>query len=117
VSHKAHIEVLAWHQPEDARSSTRIDAAVAHDLVQRMAAERINSGKIRMFSPDSVYMAGRQLSPEYIGLLSGLPPAEIGNCKFIPPPMPKNDTIPRVQWENVVLASQSWDWTAEPTSA
>jgi hypothetical protein len=118
VSHKAHIEVLAWHQPEDARSRTFVPDDVARDLLQRLAAEKISSKKIRMFSPDSVYMAGRQLSPEYDAILRSLPmpPAEIG-CKFIPPPMQKNSTLPRINVDNVLIAAPNWDWTMEPATA
>jgi hypothetical protein len=119
VSHKAHIEVLAWHQPEDARSGTFVPADVAHDLLQRLAAERINSKKIRMFSPDSVYLAGRQLSPEYDDVLRALPlpPVEVGNCKFVPPSTERNPDIAHVNIENVMIAAQRWDWSAESATA
>jgi len=88
---------------------------VAHDLVQRMAAERLNSRKIRMFSPDSVYMAGRVMSPDVQRILESLPlpPAEIGNCKFRPPLTEKNPTLPRVNVQNVLAAAPHWDWSAE----
>lgn len=116
MSHKAHIEVLAWHQPEDARSGTFVPSDVAHDLLQRLAAEKINSKKIRMFSPDSVYMAGRQLSPQWDCVLRALPlpPAEIGNCKFVPPEIEPNPQIARVNVDNVLVAAQRWDWAFEP---
>lgn len=119
MSHKAHIEVLAWHQPQDARSRTFVPADVAHDLLQRLAAEKINSKKIRMFAPDSVYMAGRQLSPEYDAILRALPmpPAEIGNCKFVPPAIERNPQIAAVRIENTFAAMQSWDWSQEAVMA
>lgn len=119
MSHKAHIEVLAWHQPEDACSRTFVPAEVARDLLQRLAAEKINSKKIRMFSPDSVYMAGRQLSPEYDAILRALPmpPVEVGNCKFVPPPMEKNPTIARLNVENALIAARTWDWSQEAVTA
>lgn len=106
MSHKAHIEVLAFHQPDEARSRTFVPAEVAKDLLQRMAAERINSGKIRMFSPTSIYLAGRQLSPEYLGMLSGLPPAEVENCKFV---RAKSDPRPAMS-----TVREGWDWAYEP---
>jgi hypothetical protein len=115
VSHKAHIEVLAWHQPEDARSRTFVPAEIARDLIQRLAAEKINSKKIRMFSPDSVYLAGRQLSPAWDAMLRNLPlpPIEVGNCKFIPPPMERNPDIAHVNIANLMVAARGWDWSAE----
>ena len=119
MSHKAHIEVLAWHQPEDARSGTFVPADIAHDLIQRLAAEKLNSKKIRMFSPDSVYLAGRQLSPEYDDVLRALPlpPVEVGNCKFVPPAIERNPAIAQVRIENLFVASQGWDWSAETATA
>ena len=119
MSHKAHIEVLAWHQPEDACSRTFLDAKVAHDLVQRMVAERVNSRKIRMFAPDSIYMAGRAINPEVQRVLDTLPlpPAEVANCKFIPPPMQKNPTLPHLESQSLLAAAPQWDWSAEPASA
>lgn len=119
VSHKAHIEVLAWHQPADARSGTFLSADVARDLVGRLAAERISQGKIRMVSPDSVYMAGRTLSLDVKRVLDGLPlpPAEIGNCKFVPPATEHNPLIARVHVDPLLIAAPTWDWTMEPATA
>jgi hypothetical protein len=119
VSHAAYIEVLAWHQPDDARSRTFLDADVARDLVQRMAAERLNSRKIRMFSPDSVYMSGRVMNPEVQAILDTLPmpPAEVANCKFVRPPMLKNPTLPHLESQNLLAAAPQWDWSAEPLQA
>jgi hypothetical protein len=50
-------------------------------------------------------------------LRSSLPPAEVGNCKFIPPPSQKNETLVRVILEPVLIASHNWDWTMEPATA
>ena len=50
-------------------------------------------------------------------LRSALPPAEIGNCKFVGPGMETNSTFSRAIVTNVLLASQSWDWTMEPATA
>jgi hypothetical protein len=51
-------------------------------------------------------------------LRSGLPPVEPDGCKFVPPRnADRNETLPRIQVENVVFASRSWDWTMEPATA
>lgn len=50
-------------------------------------------------------------------LRSALPPAEIGDCKFVPPPNERNDTLVRLQLDPLFIAAQSWDWTMEPASA
>ena len=50
-------------------------------------------------------------------LRSGLPPLEPDGCRFIPPPMEKNCTLPRVNLENVLLSALAWDWTMEPANA
>lgn len=50
-------------------------------------------------------------------LKSGLPPVEVANCRFVPPPGTRNETLNRIQVDNVFLASQNWDWIAEPAQA
>lgn len=50
-------------------------------------------------------------------LRSALPPAEIGNCKFVGPASERNETFARIQVDNVLIASRSWDWTMEPATA
>jgi len=50
-------------------------------------------------------------------LRSALPPAELGNCKFIPPAMERNSTLPRITIEYLATAAPNWDWTMEPASA
>lgn len=51
-------------------------------------------------------------------LRSGLPPIEPDGCRFVPPRDAQvNETVPRPLIENVVLASQGWDWSMEPATA
>lgn len=50
-------------------------------------------------------------------LRSALPPAEIGDCKFIPPFTEKNESLNRLQLETLAMAEQGWDWTREPAMA
>lgn len=40
------------------------------------------------------------------------PPPDVG-LKFIPPPMEKNPTLPRVNVETLLSAAQGWDWNYE----
>lgn len=84
-----------------------------------MVAERINGRKIRMFAPDSIYMAGRVLSQDVRELLDQLPlgPPPDAGLRFIPPPMEKNPTFSRIQSQNLLAAAPQWDWSAEPASA
>lgn len=44
------------------------------------------------------------------------PPPDVG-LKFIPPPMEKNPTLPRINVESLVVAAPSWDWQMEPARA
>lgn len=41
---------------------------------------------------------------------SALPPAEVSGCKFVPPPTQRNETLPRLQLEELRVAVQNWDW-------
>lgn len=50
-------------------------------------------------------------------LRSALPPAEVGNCRFVAPKVEFNDSLPRLNLTDVVLASRTWDWTMEPATA
>lgn len=43
-------------------------------------------------------------------LKSALPPLEPNGCKFIPPPMEKNPTLPRLNLAAIELAADHWDW-------
>jgi hypothetical protein len=79
---------------------------VADELVQRMAAERVSQGVIRMMSPDSVFLpAVQKVLPETRYVPMRLPAREIENCYFVPP---STDRRPRV-----ATLRQGWDWSKE----
>ena len=101
------VAVLDWHQDADARARTFISASDAERLVKRLAAEEIRPGKtIRMFSPDSVFYALRPIAPQLRSIPAKLPPAEVENCKFVPP---RTDRRPRL-----ATLRTGWDWMHEP---
>jgi hypothetical protein len=54
-------------------------------------------------------------TPEQIDELTS-PPPDAG-LKFIPPPMQKNPTLPRVNVSCLLVAAPTWDWTMEPATA
>lgn len=65
-----------------------------------MICERISRKLIRMFPPKSVFLAERPNRPASYSLPDRLPPAEVENCKFIPP-------------RNAAKPVAPWDWNAE----
>ncbi|SRR5579871_2580071 len=50
-------------------------------------------------------------------LLSALPPAEVGGCRFQPPNSDKNPTLARLVSTDVTIAAERWDWSKEAASA
>ena len=105
MSHKAYVGVLAHFQPVDCRPSTRLSQEAADELVRRMICERINQKLIRMLPPHSVFLAARPNRPACFNLPEILPPVEVGNCRFIPPP---TDSRPRIS-----SVREGWDWSQE----
>lgn len=55
-------------------------------------------------------------TPEQIEQLTGSPPPDVG-LKFIPPPMEKNQTLPRISISTLLESAPGWDWSAEPAMA
>jgi hypothetical protein len=79
---------------------------VADELVRRMAAERLSAKVIRMMRPDSVFLAAvKAVLPEIKFVPVKLPPAEIGNCKFV---RPASDPRP-----SFATVRAGWDWSQE----
>jgi hypothetical protein len=103
------VGILDWHQEPNERPRTFLRLADARNLVQRLAAEEIRNGLIRMFPPDSVFYALRPISPQIRFVPSKLPPAEVENCKFIPP---LTDRRPRIG-----AVRSGWDWSQEQIPA
>jgi hypothetical protein len=69
---------------------TAIPADVADELLQRMAAEPISQGVIRMMAPDSVFLpAIREIAPDVCFVPTTLPPSgEITGARFHQPADP-----------------------------
>ncbi len=62
---------------------------------------------IRMMPPDTIFLAPvRQALPGTRFVPATLPPAEIENCRFVPPP---TDPRPRL-----AAIQAGWDWSLEP---
>jgi hypothetical protein len=85
VSHRNHIEVLEWNQPDDARSNRRITYEDGQELVRRLIAERISQKKIRLLPPNSVFRALAAPMPIPDPSKLGLPPIEPDGHTFYPP--------------------------------
>jgi len=103
VSHK--VGILDWHQEPNERPRTFLRLADARNLVQRLAAEEIRNGVIRMFPPDSVFYALRPISPAVRFVPSKLPRVELPGLHL---EFPKN-------CEGVSMATvrAGWDWRNE----
>lgn len=73
---------------------------------------------------DFLYL-GEKVSPPSPGVIeklkkrlrSSLPPAEVGNCRFVHPTREKNPTLVRINIDDLVIAAAGWDWSKEPASA
>jgi hypothetical protein len=98
--------VLAHNQDGNVRASTFVPKDVADELVRRLICERISHKKIRMFPPKSVFLAERPNRPASYDLPEKLPPAEVENCKFIPP---KHSPL-----ANMLRGKMGWNWQLEP---
>jgi hypothetical protein len=110
VSHRAYIQVLAYHQPIGARTRTSVEPEIADLLVSRLAAERISKRVIRMMPPDSPFLpALKSALPEVRFVPSKLPPAEIENVRFIPPKTSQRPTMAAIR--------ASWDWSHDQVPA
>ena len=99
------IGIIDWHEEANSRPKTLIPQWAADLLVQRCAAEKISARIIRRFAPDSVFFARRPLpdSPRFIP--TKLPPAEVENCKFVPPL-----SLPR---PSMAAIRAGWDWSTD----
>jgi hypothetical protein len=96
------IGFLDYDQPLGSKAKTFIDQGDADRLVLEMFAERISRKLIRAFPPDSPF---RRLQPTKTTNVIKLPPREVENCYFVPPP---TDQRPRL---NTLRAG--WDWSHE----
>jgi hypothetical protein len=38
----------------------------------------------------------------------------VANCKFVPPPFPRNPTLPHLESNSLLASAPQWDWSAEP---
>jgi hypothetical protein len=96
------VGILDWHQQADERPRTFLRLPDARNLVQRLAAEEIRNGVIRMFPPDSVFYALRPVSPNRRFVPTTLPPIELPGLHL---EFPKN-------CEGVSMATvrAGWDW-------
>lgn len=101
--------VLDWHQEANERARTFLAASDAENLVQRLAAEKIRKGVIRMFAPDSVFYALRPVAPQQRFIPAKLPPIESRDCYFVPP-----ETAEVPSWAGV---REGWDWKPESLPA
>jgi hypothetical protein len=113
VSHARYITVLSHHQPIGSRSGTAILAAVADELVQRMAAEKISSKVIRMMAPDSVFLPALQVAQAGVRYIPAkLSSGEIGGTLFRQPSDPAWRDIHRAAIRSVqtraYMAYKAW---------
>jgi len=83
---------------------------MADVMCTRMAAERISQSKIRLFSPDSLFPLLKPVAESSRFVPGKLPPLEVANCKFIPPP----------SWTashpSAAGIAEAWDWSEIPVS-
>jgi hypothetical protein len=61
------------------------------------------------FGPRAVYLETVELSQAF--------PAELPGIRFVPPPMPKNETLPHLESNSLLASAPHWDWSAEPAPA
>lgn len=106
MSNHRNVAVLSHHQPIGSRTGTYLPADIAELMVQRMAAEKISAKVIRMMRPDSIFLAAvKFVLPDTRFIPTKLPPAEVENCKFVPP---ASDLRP-----NGAAIRANWDWDQE----
>lgn len=104
------VAVLSHQQPIGSRTSTFIPRDVADGLVQRMAAERLSQGVIRMMPPSSIFLpAVKSALPQVKYVPMKLPPVEVENCKFV---RPTSDVRP-----SLASIRAGWNWSREPWPA
>lgn len=93
--------VLAHYQSVEVRATTHVPREVADELVRRMICERVSNKLIRMFPPQSLYLAARSNRPPTYSTPERMPPREVGGCVFRGP---KNPLKRSVYFRHVVEA-------------
>ncbi len=100
------VGVLDWHQSADERARTYMAKRDADLLVERLAAERLKNGLIRMFSPDSVFYFLRPVAPQIRFIPTKLPPVEVEDCHFLPPKSSNRSSSKAIR--------EQWNWAHDP---
>lgn len=78
----------------------------AEQLVRDFLAERISQKAIRAFAPGTSFRTILEARSVYrFGIPGKLPPAEVENCKFVPPL-----SLPR---PSMAAIRAGWDWSTD----
>jgi hypothetical protein len=96
------VGVLCPEQSRFERAKSFLSREDAEFLVSEMIAEKLSSKLIRLFAASSPF---RRLRPTKTTNFIKLPPREVENCFFVPPP---TDGRPRI-----ATLRAGWDWSKE----